>query len=55
MIGKVIGHIEENNGIKCLVFDSPDESKEVLKKYKELWNGIKTKIEIINDGECKYD
>ena len=24
------------------------------KKYNELWNGIKNKIEIINDGECKY-
>ena len=27
MIGKVIGHIEKNNGNKCLVFDSSDESK----------------------------
>ena len=28
MIGKVIGHIEENNGNRCLVFDSSDENKE---------------------------
>ena len=39
---------------KYLVFDSSDENKEVLKKYKELWDGIKNKIENINDGEWKY-
>ena len=54
MIGKVNGYTEENNGSKCLVFNSSDENKEVLKKYKEFWNGIKNKIEIINDDECKY-
>ena len=54
LIGKVIGHIEENNWNQCLVFYSLDKNKEVLKTYKELWNGIKNKIEIINDGECKY-
>ena len=25
---------------------------EVFEKYKELWDGIKNKIENINDGEC---
>ena len=40
----IIGHIEENNGNKYLVFDSLDENKEVFKKYKELWDGIKNKI-----------
>ena len=53
MIGEVIEHIE-NNGNKYLIFDSVDENKEVLKKYKELWDGIKKKMENINDGECKY-
>ena len=32
MIVEVIGHIEEKNGNKYLVFDSSDESKEILKK-----------------------
>ena len=46
---KQIGHIEENNRNKYLVFDSmqlhsTDENKEVLKKYKELWDGIKSKL-----------
>ena len=36
MISEVIEHIEEKNGNKYLVFDSSDENKEVLKKYKEL-------------------
>ena len=54
MIGEVIGRFEENNGNKYLIFDSSDENKEVLKKYKKLQDGIKNKIENINDGECKY-
>ena len=52
MIGEVIVHIEENSGNKYLVFDFSGENKEVLKKCKELWDGIKNKIENINDGEC---
>ena len=51
IIGKVDGHIEENNGNKYLVFYSTDENKEVLKKYTELWDGIKTEIETINGGK----
>ena len=53
IIGKVDGHIEEKNGSKYLVFDSTDENKEVLKKYTELWDGIKNEIETINGGK-KY-
>ena len=56
MTGKVLGHIEENNGNKYLVFDSTqlhstDGNKEVLKKYTELWDGIKNEIETINGGK----
>ena len=36
MIQKAIGHIEEKNENKYLVFDCTDEIKEVLKKYTEL-------------------
>ena len=54
MIGKVIGHIEKKNGRKYLVFDLADKNKEILKKFSELWDGIKNKIETINDDECKY-
>ena len=51
IIGKVDGHIEEKNGSKYLVFDSADANKEVLKKYTELWNGVKNEIETINGGK----
>ena len=51
IIGKVDGHIEEENGSKYLVFDSTDENKEVFKKYIELWNVIKNEIETINGGK----
>ena len=54
MIGKVIGHIEEKNGRKYLVFDLAGKNKEIFKKFSELWDGIKNKIETINDDECKY-
>ena len=56
MIGKVDGHIEENNENKYLDFDSAelrsiDKNKEVLEKYTELWDGIKNEIETINGGK----
>ena len=38
-------YIEVKNGNKYLIFDdSTDENKELLKKYKDVWNGIKNKI-----------
>ena len=48
------GYIEEKNGNKYLIFGSVDENKEVLKKYANIWNGIKTKIKAINGDECDY-
>ena len=51
IIGKVDGHIEEKNESKYLVFCSADENKEVLKKYTELWDGIKNEIKTINGGK----
>ena len=53
MIGEVDGHIEHNsigykkNESKYLAFDSTAESKEVLKKYREIWDRIKNEIEAI--------
>ena len=42
------GYIEEKNGSKYLIFDSVDKNKEVLRKYADVWNGIKNKIKAIN-------
>ena len=44
-------YIEEKMGNKYLFFDSVDENKEVLKKYADVWDGIKNKIKAINGGE----
>ena len=44
MIGKVIGHIEENNGNKYLIFDSSDENKEVFKNTKNFGMRLKIKL-----------
>ena len=41
----------QKNGSKYLDFDSTDENKEVLKKYTELWDGIKNEIETINSDK----
>ena len=47
----MIGHFEGKNGNKYLVLDDVDKNKDVLKKYGEVWDGIKKEIETINGGE----
>ena len=49
------GYIEERNGNKYLVFDSADENKELLKKYNDVWNGIKNEIKEVSSGVCDYE
>ena len=51
MIDEMIGHFEEKNENKHLVLDDVDENKEVSKKYKEVWEGVKKEIETINGGK----
>ena len=54
-INHASGYIKEKNGNKYLIFDSVDENKEVLKKYADVWDGIKNKIKAINgDKENDY-
>ena len=43
--------LRKNNGNKNLVLDDVDENKEVLRRYEEVWEGIKKEIETINDGK----
>ena len=49
-INHASGYIEEKNGNKYLIFDSANENKEALKKYADVWDGIKNKVKAINDG-----
>ena len=52
LVNHASGYIEEKNGNKYLIFDdSVNENKELLKKYTDVWNGIKSKIKAINGGK----
>ena len=55
LVNHANGYIEEKDVNKYLIFDSTDENKELLKKYNDVWNGIKNKIEEVNSGECDYE
>ena len=55
LINHASGYIEEKNGNKYLIFDSVDENKELLKRYSDVWNGIKNKITEVDDSECDYE
>ena len=44
IIAHASGYIEEKGVNKYLVFDSTDENKELLKKYNDIFNGIRNKI-----------
>ena len=55
MINRIDGFIEEKNGDKYLNISVTERNKEVLRKYSEVWNGIKDCIKKINDSEVvKY-
>ena len=49
IIDEVDGHFEEKNGNKYLILDFTDKNKEELKKYTQLWDGIKNSIEKVNN------
>ena len=56
MIDETIGHfecnsVEEKNKNKYLFFYDVDEKKEILKKHKEVWEGVKKEIETTNGGK----
>ena len=55
IINKIDGFIKKKQGDKYLNIASTDRNSEVLRKYSEVWNGIKECIEKINDSELgKY-
>ena len=55
LVNHANGFIEEKGVNKCLIFDSTDENKGLLKKYNDVWNGIKNKIDERSSGECDYE
>ena len=51
-INHASGYIKENNENRYLIFDySVDKNKEVLKRYADVWGGMKYKIITINGGK----
>ena len=48
LINHANGYIEERGVSKYLIFDSTDENKKLLKKYKDVWNGIRGKIKEVS-------
>ena len=48
-------YIEQEGVNKYLVFDSIDENKELLKKYNDVFNGIRNKIKKVSSNECDYE
>ena len=56
LIDHASGYIEEKNGNRYLSFDSVDKNKEVLKRFRDVGNGIKNKINALNrDKENDYE
>ena len=55
IIAHANGYIEEKDANKYLIFDSTDKNKELLKKYNDVWNGIKDKIKELSSEEYDYE
>ena len=55
LINHASWYIEEKGMNKYSIFDPTDENKELLKKYNDVWNGIKNKTKEVSSGECDYE
>ena len=51
LISELDGFIEEQQGNRYLEIAFTDSNNEVLKKYAEVWSGIKDQMKKINDGQ----
>ena len=49
------GYIEKIGVNKHLVFDSTDENEELLKKYNDVFHGVRDKIKKIKGDGCDYE
>ena len=54
LIDKINGYIGESNGNKYLTLVPTDESKDILKKYEELWTKIGDQIRKITNNSDSY-
>ena len=52
LVSYASGYIEEKKGNKYLIFDdSVNRNKGLLKKYADVWDGIKNEIKAINGAK----
>ena len=54
LIDNASGYIEEKESNKCLIFDSTDENKELLKKYNDVFDGLIDEIRKIDNDWLEY-
>ena len=54
IFSKVNGYFEEVNGSKYLTLVPTNESKEIIKKYEELWSKIRYLIRLITKSSVDY-
>ena len=55
MINRIDGFTEEKNGVKYLNISDTGKNSEILKKYNQVFDGIKYHIKKINNNDSKYD
>ena len=55
IVGEIDGFIEEENDSKYLNIVLTNSNSEMLKKYAEIWRGIKDQILKINSSVEEYD
>ena len=54
-INHASGYTEEKGVNEYLIFDSTDENKELLKKYNDVFNGIRDNIKEVRNDESDYE
>ena len=54
-INRASRYIKEKGVNKYLIFDPIEENKELLKKYSDIFNGIRDKTKEINSNEFDYE
>ena len=55
LFSKVKGYFEESNKNKYLMLVPANESKEIIKKYEELWNKIRDLFRSITGNSDDYN
>ena len=55
IVNHASGYIEEKGVNKYLLFDFTHENKELLKKYNDAWNRIRSKTKELSSDECDYE